>query len=194
MHRFNQVELRTERLLLRPCTEDDAPAVFAVFSDPGVMRYWSCPTWTSIDAAHGMIAADREAMLQGKHLRLGLELKDTPGVIGMCTLYDFMIQCRRAELGYAMASACWGRGYMHEALTALLDYGFVALRLNRVEADIDPRNLASARSLERLGFVREGVMRERWIVGDEISDTAFYGLLRRDWIDRRSANPTKRQP
>jgi RimJ/RimL family protein N-acetyltransferase len=70
---------------------------------------------------------------------------------------------------------------MDEALRALLNYGFSQLKLNRVEADIDPRNEASARSLERLGFSKEGYLRERWIVGEEISDSALYGLLHRDW-------------
>ena len=51
-----------------------------------------------------------------------------------------------------------------------------------MEADIDPRNHASARSLERLGFTREGLLRERWIVKGEVSDTALYGLLQREWI------------
>lgn len=98
----------------------------------------------------------------------------------MCTLFAFSAQCRRAEVGYALASQCWGCGYMDEALRALLGYGFGELGLNRVEADIDPRNKASARSLERLGFVKEGHLRERWVVGDEVSDTALYGLLARD--------------
>ncbi len=71
---------------------------------------------------------------------------------------------------------------MDEALRGLLAYGFTELNLNRVEADIDPRNHASARSLERLGFTREGLLRERWIVDGEVSDTALYGLLRREWM------------
>jgi RimJ/RimL family protein N-acetyltransferase len=61
----------------------------------------------------------------------------------------------------------------------LLDYGFKALDLNRVEADIDPRNTASARVLEKLGFRQEGYMPERWIVQGEPADTVYYGLLRR---------------
>ena len=76
---------------------------------------------------------------------------------------------------------------MHEALGALLDYGFGELALNRVEADIDPRNAASAKTLERLGFRQEGYLRERWIVADEVSDSSLYGLLRRDWMARRAA-------
>lgn len=70
---------------------------------------------------------------------------------------------------------------MDEALRALVDYGFGPLDLNRIEADIDPRNEASARSLERLGFVREGLLRQRWIVDGVVSDSALYGLLTQDW-------------
>lgn len=76
---------------------------------------------------------------------------------------------------------------MHEALQTLLRYAFQTLDLNRLEADIDPRNVASARTLERLGFQKEGHLRERWIVNDEISDTWLYGLLRREWLERSSA-------
>ena len=55
------------------------------------------------------------------------------------------------------------------------------VRLRRLEADVDPRNAASIRTLERLGFQREGFLRERWHVNGEIQDAIFYGLLRRDW-------------
>jgi [ribosomal protein S5]-alanine N-acetyltransferase len=70
---------------------------------------------------------------------------------------------------------------MHEALSALLDYAFTELNLNRVEADTDPRNERSARLLDRLKFSKEGLFRERCIVDGEISDAAMYGLLRREW-------------
>ena len=70
---------------------------------------------------------------------------------------------------------------MNEALSGLIDYAFDELNLNRIEADIDPRNESSGRVLERLKFSREGYLRERWIVGDEVSDTVLYGLLQREW-------------
>ena len=63
-------------------------------------------------------------------------------------------------------------------------YGFDVLNLNRVEADIDPRNDSSAKSLLRLGFSKEGDLRERWIVDGEVSDTALFGLLQREWMAR----------
>lgn len=175
------VMLPTERLLLRPLHEGDAATLLTIFGDREAMRYWSVPAWTRIDQAHAMIECDRVEMAAGTHLRLGLERRDDGALIGVCTLFNLSAACRRAEVGYALARAAWGRGHMNEALRALLQHGFTAMNLNRVEADIDPRNHASAASLERLGFTREGHLRERWIVGDEVSDSWLYGLLRRDW-------------
>jgi RimJ/RimL family protein N-acetyltransferase len=71
---------------------------------------------------------------------------------------------------------------MHEALKALVSHAFETMNLRRLEADVDPRNGASIRSLERLGFQREGFLRERWHVNGEIQDAHFYGLLRREWL------------
>jgi len=181
---FSSLPLRTDRLLLRPLRESDADVLLEIFSDPKVMRFWGTVAWSSRDEAVERIAKDAKRLEEGTDLRLGLERLADATFLGTCTLFDFNAQCRRAEIGYCLASAVWGQGYMHEALTSLIQYGFEQLDLNRIEADIDPRNEASARSLERLGFRREGLLRERWIVGTEVSDTALYGLLRAEWITR----------
>jgi len=178
---FDHLPLLTERLRLRPLHGGDAEALFAIFSDPQVMRYWSTEPWTSFDQAHTMIERDAAGMDSGEHLRLGLVRHEDGALLGTCSLFKIDRSNRRAEIGYALASTAWGQGYMHEGLKRLLDYGFNDLHFNRIEADIDPRNGNSARSLERLGFAREGLLRERWIVGLEVSDSALYGLLRRDW-------------
>lgn len=180
MQAFENLPLRTDRLVLRPLRETDADALFAIFSDAKVMRYWSAPPWINHEPAWSMIASDL-AQTTTDHLRLGIELASVEALIGTCSLFSISATCRRAEVGYGLGSSAWGKGYMNEALQSLLDYGFGELNLNRVEADIDPRNEASARTLERLGFVKEGYLRERWIVGDEVSDTAMYGLLKREW-------------
>jgi [ribosomal protein S5]-alanine N-acetyltransferase len=171
----------TRRLLLRPLQRGDASALFQVFSDPAVMRYWSTPPWTDDVPAHRMIEQDQAGDASSDAIRLGLVRMADDQLIGTCTLFDRHAGSRRAEIGYALAQAAWGQGYMHEALVALLHHGFEAWDLHRVEADIDPRNEASARSLQRLGFQPEGLLRERWIVDGQLCDTAYYGLLRRDW-------------
>jgi RimJ/RimL family protein N-acetyltransferase len=112
----------------------------------------------------------------------GIALRDSNTVIGTTTLFNLSLDNGRAELGYAMAHAHWGKGYMNEALTGLVSHAFEVMKLRRLEADVDPRNAASIRTLERLGFQREGFLRERWHVNGEIQDAFFYGLLRREWL------------
>jgi [ribosomal protein S5]-alanine N-acetyltransferase len=86
---------------------------------------------------------------------------------------------RSATLGYCFDDAVWGQGFATEAADALLRWAFDTLALNRVQAETDTRNTASARVLEKLGFVREGTLREDCIVDGEVSDSWVYGLLRR---------------
>jgi len=173
--------LTTARLRLRPFTHDDAAALFRVFSDAEVVRFWSTGAWTELAQADQMIEEAMQAYREGGLSRYAIALAGTDELIGICNLRGFFAQNRRCELGYALGSAHWGRGYAYEALDALLGHAFTSLDMNRIEADIDPRNTASARLLERLGFRYEGTMPERWFVHGEFADTAFYGLLRRYW-------------
>lgn len=181
MRSFTNLELHSDRLLLRPMQQGDAEELFQIFSHPQVMRYWSHPAWETIASAREQIDQDEVELAEGDHLRLGIIRKQDETLIGTCSLFAFDTQNRRCEVGYALHPDAWHQGFMQEALRLLLNYAFDTLDLNRLEADIDPRNLASAKSLERLGFVQEGLLRQRWIVGDEVSDSALYGLLRDDW-------------
>lgn len=181
---FAPITLNTERLTLRWFEPSDAPALFAIFSDPAVVRYWSSPEWTDISQAHEMIEETIASYRSGDGVRFAVVLACTGEVIGQVTLHHMFHSNRRCELGYAMAQAHWGKGYVTEALEAALDYAFAVLDLNRIEADIDPRNDASEKVLIRMGFKKEGFMPERWIVKGVVSDTTFYGLLKRDWDAR----------
>jgi RimJ/RimL family protein N-acetyltransferase len=187
MRSFSDTHLATARLDLRPLCMDDAAALLRMHSDPEFMRYWSCGPWTSLALATAVIERDLRELAAGEQLRLGIFLREQGTLIGTCALFHLMEQCRRAEVGYGIAREHWRQGYMFEAVGALLGFAFEDLGLNRLEADIDPRNTASARSLEKLGFQREGTLRERWIVGEEVSDTALYGLLAREWRAARRA-------
>ncbi len=182
---FEPFTLTTERLALRFVTPRDAQAQFDIFSDPQVMRYWSTGPWSTLVQADEAIAAALAGYASGDNVYLAIDLSETGQMIGMIKLYAFHHANRRCDLGYALGAAHWGHGYLGEAMRAALDYGFSALNLHRIEADIDPRNTASAKLLERMGFQKEGYMRERWIVNGEICDTAFYGLLQRDWKANR---------
>lgn len=177
--------LTTERLVLRPLTPHDAPSLFTVFADPAVVRYWSTEPWTDISFAESAIARALESYRDETDIRFAVELAGSGEMIGTVNLHHFFNQNRRCELGYAIASAHWGHGYATEAIRAALEHGFSAVDLNRVEADIDPRNLASAVVLEKLGFRKEGFMPQRWLVHGDYADTVFYGLLRSYWDERK---------
>ncbi len=178
MAESGQVELQTSRLLLRPLAEADGEALLEIHTDPHAMRYSTMTPWTSITQAHELIRHSRGWLSAGTAICLGIALKDIGTCIGTCTLFCINRSSRRAEVGFILGSRYWRQGYMTEALIALLDYSFRELDLNRVEADTDPRNAASTRTLGRLGFVREGLLRERWITNGQKSDSALYGLLR----------------
>ena len=182
MFDFSHLVLDTARLRLRPLQPADAAAVYALHADPEGMRYWATPPWQDPAEADTLITRDQAGLAAGDFIRLGLERLADSRLIGLCSLFAFHLPSRRCEIGYMLARDCWGGGLMHEALQALLGYGFGVLDLNRVEADIDTRNTASERTLRRLGFQLEGTLRERWIVAGEVSDTGLYGLLRHDWL------------
>lgn len=184
MPSFLQLPINTERLVLRTLRPDDAAELFAIYSDPTVMRFWGTPAWTRIEQAIEMIERESKATQAGEYLRLGIEERESSTLIGACALFSFHEASRRAEMGYILRSQSWGKALMSESLRSLVNYGFTNLNLNRIEADIDPRNERSERVLQRLGFVKEGHLRQRWIVSGEVSDSALYGLLRSDWEAR----------
>jgi len=184
MPSFSDVRLASARLDLRPLGPADTDAVFAMRADPVVQRYGSHPPWTQRQQAVDYIERNLRVMAAGTDAQFAIVRRTDAAVVGTCTLYQLDAQCRLAQVGYALRRSDWGQGYAVEAVTTLLDWGFETLDLNRVEADIDPRNLPSLRTLERLAFTREGHLRERWIVGGEISDSLIYGLLAREWKAR----------
>lgn len=173
--------ITTPRVVLRWISEDDIDGLYEVFSDPQVMRYWSTVPLPNREAAAELQREIAEGNENNTMLKWGLALRESNSVIGTTTLFNLNLDNGRAEIGYAMARAHWGKGYMNEALRALVSHAFDVMNLRRLEADVDPRNAASIRTLERLGFQREGFLRERWHVNGEIQDAIFYGLLRREW-------------
>jgi len=173
--------LRTARLRLRPFTGEDADALFALHGSAYVLRYWDAPPWTERERAERFIASCRQIAAEGSGARLAAERASDGAFIGWCALSRWNPGYRSASLGYCFDDAAWGHGYATEAAFALLRWAFDTLDLNRVQAETDTRNAASARVLEKLHFTREGTLREDCVVNGDVSDSWVYGLLRREW-------------
>ena len=176
--------LETPRLRLRALVDADVPDLFAIFRDPEAMRYWSRPPMTAIAEAEELLR-DIEYHATTKTLfEWGIARREDDLVIGTSTIFKIEREHRRAELGYILRRDHWKRGLANEALTAIVSHAFGTLELHRLEADIDPRNAASIRSVERLGFKLEGHLRERFFVAGDVQDSLLYGLLAPEWRSR----------
>ena len=170
---------------LRMIRPDDDAELFAIFGNHEVMRYWSRPALADLQAARDLAREIQHGFDSRNLFQWGLVRPDDDRVIGTGTLSNLDVQNRRAEMGYALARSEWGRGVMSQVLPVLVRFGFETLDLHRIEADVDPRNPASIRLLERLGFQKEGCRRESYIVNDEIQDAVLYGLLRQEYEPTR---------
>jgi [ribosomal protein S5]-alanine N-acetyltransferase len=181
--------LQTARLFLRPFAEPDAEAIYALQSNARVLRYWDSPPWTDRARAQAFIAACRQMEEDGSGARFAIETLQKRTFIGWCSVFRWNPVYRSLGIGYCLNEHAWGKGYTTEAVRAMLQWAYETLDLNRVEAELDTRNAASARVLEKLGFEREGLRREDCVVSGEVSDSWIYGLLRRDWKSEVGATP-----
>jgi RimJ/RimL family protein N-acetyltransferase len=173
--------LHTDRLRLRPFEDEDADDIFALQSDAHVLRYWDSPPWRDRARAERFITVCRQMAQDGTGVRLAADRASDGAFVGWCTVNAWNPDFRSASLGYCFAAPAWGQGYATETARAVLHWAFETLDLNRVQAECDTRNAASAHVLEKLGFVREGTLREDCIVDGDVSDSWVFGLLRREW-------------
>ncbi|MEV7971521.1 GNAT family protein [Sphaerisporangium sp. NPDC088356] len=177
--------LSTARLTLRRFREDDAAALAAYRSDPGVARYQSWDAPVPVAQARALIASSRArdprapGWFQYAIEREGVLIGD----IGV-NLHANLMQ---AEIGFTLAPGCQGHGYATEAVGRVLEHLFEEEGLHRVSAECDARNLRSARLMERLGFRREGLRRAHTWSKGEWTDDLLYGLLADEW--RRPPSP-----
>lgn len=174
-------ELQTERLLLNMILPTDQQAVYAMFSDEMVTRYNDIQSFSSLEEAEWFL----HFMTRRFHDRIGiswaLRLRSQPDqLIGMAGFNSWNRQNHCADMGYDLAQAYWGWGLIPEALSVIVDFGFQQMALNRIEAEVMVDNRQSARVLEKLGFTKEGTLRQRGCWKGAFHDLNFYSLLRSD--------------
>jgi [ribosomal protein S5]-alanine N-acetyltransferase len=176
--------IHTARLTVRIAEERDLPNLLAFNVDDEVTRYLPYATWQNMNDAQAWYRRMKGMQEAGGTLQFVIVDRASAAAIGTCLLFKYDQASARAELGYVLSRAYWGSGTMREALTGLIDHAFGPMALRRLEAEIDPRNTASAALLQRLGFMQEGLLRQRWFTKGALSDSGLYGLLRDDWLSR----------
>lgn len=178
MGRIHQPPLETERLVLRPFGEADIDAVQALANDVDIAR-------NTLNIPHPYDRADAVAWIESHPGQLesreavtyAVTAPEAGGVVGAVGLI-LELEHERAELGYWIGRAYWGRGYATEAARAVVAWGFRSLALHRIHASHFPRNPASGRVLRKLGMRHEGSLRQHVKKWDEFLDLERFGLLR----------------
>jgi [ribosomal protein S5]-alanine N-acetyltransferase len=170
----------TPRLEIRIVEHTDVPALMAVMQSETVCRYLPYDAWKSMDDGDAWFARMHKRHEEQAGIIFVLAERETRRAIGTLLFFNFNEPSARAEVGYTLGEAHWGKGLMREALDGWLRCGFETLGLRRIEAEIDPRNVASRNVLHRIGFVTEGLLRQRWLTKGELSDSELLGLLQSD--------------
>jgi RimJ/RimL family protein N-acetyltransferase len=182
------IVVESERLIVRPVEERDLPALLLVNGDDEATRFLPYASWRSLADARAWFERMNGMGARGESIQYVLIERASDLAIGSCLLFRYEESSARAELGYVLGRRYWGRGIMREALVAVLNCAFGAYGLRRLEAEVDPLNLASNRLLESLGFAREGRLRKRWVDKGAAHDTIIYGLLNDEWHSGNDAS------
>jgi ribosomal-protein-alanine N-acetyltransferase len=173
--------LKTERLILREIIPSDAEALFRIRGDYEVTKYNIGTAYDRLEQAEDLIAAMAQAYREEKEIRWGISFKTENTLIGMVGYNYWIRRDARGSVGYDLARAYWGQGIMTEALAVVVAFGFRRMGLNRIEADADARNPASARVLAKVGFHQEGLQREQFYEDSSFNDLVLFALLRKDF-------------
>ncbi len=145
--------LKTMRLVLRQLLDTDANEIFALRSDQRVNKYLDRKPAQSPEDAKAFIQAINENVKKNDSAYWAITLNDK--LIGTVCLFDFSSDNSKAEMGFELLPACQGKGFMQEAVTAVLDYAFQQIQLNSIEACTHAENLNSIRLLEKLHFKKQ---------------------------------------
>lgn len=172
--------IETERLILREVTNEDAENMLTYLSDIEVVRHMGLDPFQSIEDALDEIGWYQSIYENNIGIRWGITLKDSGKVIGSCGFLNRMAKHYRAEVGFELSRDFWGKGIASEALEGVISYGFKHLQLERIEALIDPANMASQKLVKKHGFLKEGLLRHYEYTCGKFDDLYMYSLLKGD--------------
>ncbi len=170
--------LETDRLILKEITDDHAPALYEMRTNPNIMRYIDRPIPNSIEEIKELIQKMVTMKILGEGISWGIFKKENPDVkIGNIGFYRIMAAHYRAEIGYMLNTSEHQKGIMYEAIQKVIEFGFKKMNLHSIEANINPGNLASKKLLEKAGFVREAYFKENYYFNGQFIDSEIYSLL-----------------
>lgn len=180
--------IETPRLQLRRLERRDAQDIYAYSKDPDVARYVLWQAQSSVSEAREYIRYMLGRYRRDEPSSWGIIDKMDGHLIGTIGYMNYDMENGVIEIGYSLAKWKWNQGYMTEALEKVIEYTFETMDVNRIEAMHEPENPASGRVMEKCGFKKEGLLRQRLYNKGKYVDVCLYSLLRGEWKskERRS--------
>jgi ribosomal-protein-alanine N-acetyltransferase len=169
--------LETERLLLRRVNNNDVNEIFVLRSDTEIMKYIPRPLVKNKEEALEHIATINTKIDSNEGINWGITIKGNNTLIGIIGFYRIEIENYRAEIGYILHPNHSGKGIVSEAVKKLLEYGFNTMKLHSTIGVISPENYASAKVLEKNGFIKEAYFKENQYFEGRFLDSAVYSLV-----------------
>lgn len=169
--------LSTPRLWLRAIVPDDVQGLFALRSDPRVMKHIGRPLAKTLEDALTLVRDMQETFESKAGIVWAITRHGDPELIGTIGFWRIAAEHHRGELGYILKPPFWGQGLAREAATAVIAHGFERLRFHRIEANVDPANAASIGLLKSLGFACEAHFTQNFFFDGAFLDTLVFGLL-----------------
>ena len=173
--------IETERLKLRAIFPADAQAIFQLMSDPKVVQYYELEPFETIHQAQDLISSFTQWFQNDQAVRWAIIRKDDNELIGTCCFDTFHPKYQSVNVGYNVRSDQCGQGYATEAVQAIIGYAFkngIVGPVNRIQAITVPANVASEKVLEKLGFEKEGLMRQYGFWKGAFHDMNLFSLLK----------------
>jgi ribosomal-protein-alanine N-acetyltransferase len=163
--------------LLRRVDVKDVNEIIALRSNPETMKYIPRPLVKTIEDALEHIAMMDAKIENNEGINWAITQKGNPKLIGVIGHYRIKPEHYRAEIGYMLLPEFSGKGIISEAVKEVVKYGFKGMQLHSIEAVIDPENNASAKVLEKNGFVKEAHLKENEFFEGRFLDSVIYSLL-----------------
>ncbi len=171
--------LQTDRLDLVEIRQSHLKDLFHVFGDDQVTQYYNIKTFAKEEEGQPLLDWFQSRFEEKLGIRWGIALKGEKEIIGTIGFNHFT-KGHRATIGYDLRRKHWNKGYITEVLKAVIDFGFHTLEINRIEAEVMQGNIVSEKVLVKLGFIREGILRQWMFWNGNHYDMTMYSVLKED--------------
>ena len=172
--------LESEKLVLRQIKNSDVDEVFELRSNPEVMKYIPRPLVKTNEEASSHIKMIQDKIETNEGINWAVTLRGNDKLIGIVGHYRIKWEHFRSEIGYMLLPDYHGKGIISEVVGILVDYGFNKMKMHSLEAIIDPANHASAKVLEKNGFVKEAHLLENEFFEGKFLDTIIYSIINKN--------------